>query len=818
MNEPRAHVVPLEVDRAIDQLCDEFEASWRAEHIPDIRSFLNRIDARYAGPLLRALLPLELAYRASRGEPLSLPHYAERWPEHGADVRRAFAEWEASRKPDAENATAPQHRSAGGDSGRVVRNGTPGDGTRDDDACESMPESIGRYRVIGKLGSGGQADVYRAVHPALEREVVIKLARRPLPDAPSRNENLVAEGKLLAGLKHPNVASVFDLDLYDGRPFLVMDYIRGCNLRQYVERQSIEPVEAALLVARLARAVAAAHARGVVHQDIKPENVIIDSEGKPRLIDFGFAAVRHAWQEDKAAPGSVVGTVAFMPPEQARGETSRIGPRTDVFALGAVLYDLLVGKAPFAANEFDEAWRRARQCEFDTAPLDRPGIPRSLRAICVKAMSAEPQARYTSAGELAADLQAVVDFPKRQRKRMAMAAVGIGSLLAVVLAGVLVWGPRDRDAGANGDMLKRAPDTVAGLSIADMDGHDDVGDGPPAQDAGPAIPDPLPATIPSEAAEDRSQRKPTTETPLAARIENSLGMEVVLIHPGTFTMGSEVDRPEGQSLEDDRYEPPTIEFAHANPDAIVPRNAHLLHRRGGRSWPAHRVQLTKPYYIGKQEVTQREWKAVMRDNPSQFQGRVDLPVHGVDRWEAIRFCYRLSVREQRIYRLPTEAEWEYACRGGVNTCFVTGDRITPEDARFSTDGPKPVGSFPPNAFGLHDMHGNVEEWVADFYMDYRAEAQIDPRGLFVDRELFDGMMGQFVRKVVFNISRGGNWASPPSEVTCHFRRPITPATMPRLSGNGFRVVLDPNLPFNSTIEDYDRLHPADDWEQTEIMK
>lgn len=816
MNEPRADVIPLEVDRTIDRLSDDFEASWRAGDAPQLSSFLGHIDTCYTGPLLRALLPLEFAYRASRGEALSQSHYAERWPEHRADVCRAFAEWETSCNRDAGNAKASQHHSVGGAPDEVVGKGIPGDRTRDE-ASASMPEWIGRYHVIGKLGSGGQADVYRAVHPALEREVVIKLARRPLPDDPSRNERLVAEGKLLAGLNHPNLAAVFDLDVFDGRPFLVMEYVCGCNLRQHLEQQAIESVEAALLVARLARAVSIAHARGIVHQDIKPENVIIDSEGKPRLIDFGFAAVHHAWQEDRAAPVSVAGTLAFMAPEQARGETSRIGPRSDVFALGAVLYYLLVGQAPFAAREFEEAWHRARRCEFDIAPLDRPDIPRSLRAICLQAMAAKPRARHSSAAELAADLQAVVDFPKRRQKRMVMAAIGIGSVLVFVLGSTFIWGRRDGDPAGNGGVVERAP-AAARLSIADMDGYDDVGYDAPAPDAGPSITDPVPATMPSEAAEVRSQRKLTTEVPLAAGVENSLGMELLLIHPGTFTMGSDVDRPEGQSLEDDRYEPPTVAFAKANPDAVVPKNAHLPHRRGGRSWPAHRVQITKPYYIGKYEVTQREWEALMRDNPSQFQGPSDLPVHGVDRWEAIRFCYRLSLREQRIYRLPTEAEWEYACRGGGNTCFATGEEITPDDACFSTDSPKPVGSFPPNAFRLHDMHGNVEEWVADFYMDYREESQIDPRGLFVDRELLDDIMGRIVRTVVFNISRGGNWASPPLELTGHFRKLITPATMPRLRGNGFRVVLDPNLPFNSTIEDYDRLHPADDWEQEQVMK
>src|SRR5262249_36951724 len=166
------------------------------------------------------------------------------------------------------------------------------------------------------------------------------------------------------------------------------------------------PRAAAALVARAARAVAAAHRRGVTHQDLKPRNILVDEARQPRVIDFGLARLRHAWRDEHVPDGLVSGTIAYLSPEQARGGNSRAGPRTDVFALGAVLYYLLVGRAPFAGDGFDDSLARARQGAFDRGALRRPGVPRRLEAICLRAMAAEPEGRYATADELAADLEA----------------------------------------------------------------------------------------------------------------------------------------------------------------------------------------------------------------------------------------------------------------------------------------------------------------------------------------------------------------------------------------------------------------------------
>jgi len=294
----------------------------------------------------------------------------------------------------------------------------------------SVPGNIGRYRVIGELDSGGQARVYRVAHPNLPLELVVKLAHRPTtPEGPDR-DRLVEEGKILAQLDHPNLARVVDLDFFEDRPFLVMEYVRGRNLRQRVEEQPPGSRQAAVLLAKVARAMASAHARGVLHLDLKPGNVVIDASGEPRIIDFGVGQIRDAWAHDAAEPDTIAGTPRYMAPEQARGEPA--DARSDVFALGALLYHLLTGQAPFAADSARESLALAARGEFDAHALRAAAAPAGLERICRRAMQADPADRYASAAELADDLEAFV----RRPKRLAITAAAAG---CIFLAALAVW-------------------------------------------------------------------------------------------------------------------------------------------------------------------------------------------------------------------------------------------------------------------------------------------------------------------------------------------------------------------------------------------
>ena len=303
----------------------------------------------------------------------------------------------------------------------------------DADRC---PGTIGKYFIVGPLGQGAQATTYRALHPELHTELVVKYAKNEMSGGliPARTL-LLQEGRALARLDHPNIARIYDLDFHDSRPFLVLEYHAGVNLEQLVAHRKLSPRQAVALLLPLAHALGAAHRLGIVHQDVKPANILIDETGKPFLLDFGLARMMDAWSLGAEQPSG--GTLVYMSPEQARGQRDKVGPASDIFSLGAVLYFLLTGSQPFAAADPHEARKRAGRCDFDRAALRRKGIPRSLAAICLRAMDPESGRRYASADEMAADLQR---FQRRPRRLAAAAALGVAvAILIAAVALAYLW-------------------------------------------------------------------------------------------------------------------------------------------------------------------------------------------------------------------------------------------------------------------------------------------------------------------------------------------------------------------------------------------
>lgn len=301
-----------------------------------------------------------------------------------------------------------------------------------DHPAERFLPAIGKYLIVGRLGVGGQAEVFRAIHPALQKELVIKLGRQCLGTRDEARERIVAEGRLLAELDQPGLARVYDLDFHQNRPFLVMELVRGRNLAQVAHDAPFSPRRAIAMVAALARAIDTAHRKGVIHQDIKPENILLDEDGSPWIVDFGMARLRDAWSTEANDVGTISGTVEYMAPEQARGEIKNITPRTDVFALGAVLYFLLVGEAPYEGEDRKQCLRRAQSCDFDHAAIRASGAPADLANVCLTAMASQPENRYASAIHMAEALERTLARRSLMPRR--------GALICAVLAAGLFLG------------------------------------------------------------------------------------------------------------------------------------------------------------------------------------------------------------------------------------------------------------------------------------------------------------------------------------------------------------------------------------------
>jgi serine/threonine protein kinase len=303
-----------------------------------------------------------------------------------------------------------------------------------------LPDQIGGYKVVARLDSGGQAELFRVNDPLLARELALKLGRKPLDvDSPAERDALVREARTLAALRHDGLVNIHALGfLDDGRPYLVLDLVLGANLADHVGAGRLEPRRAAGVVERLAQVVEYLHARGVVHRDIKPRNVMIDEHGRPRLIDLGLAWLQYAWAPEPER--SWGGTPAYLAPEQARGEDERVGRATDIFGLGGVLFFLLTGRALYEGANSGEVLARARRGEYDAKALEDTAAPQQLKDICKRALALDPADRYFSAGDLASDLKRFLeDAPEPDLSGgIPRWMVFVGSALAVFIV-FAIW-------------------------------------------------------------------------------------------------------------------------------------------------------------------------------------------------------------------------------------------------------------------------------------------------------------------------------------------------------------------------------------------
>src|SRR3954469_20739436 len=318
------------------------------------------------------------------------------------------------------------------------------------------------YEVQGELGRGGMGVVYRAWHLRLDRPVALKMLLVGPFARPKERERFLREAQALAALEHPNIVQVYEFGDLDGLPYFTMEYVRGGSLALKLSGTPLPTREAAALSATLAEAVQAAHQGGIIHRDLKPANVLLTAAGTPKIGDFGLAR-RLDGGAGATRTGTALGTPSYMAPEQARGERGAAEPPVDIYALGAILYELLTGRPPFRAGSVEETMRQILSEEPVAPSRLNASVPRDLETICLKCLHKEPHLRYVSAAALAEDLhhflrgEAITARPERWLGRLARrvrrrpvfsAAVAAGTLAMVGLVGGGLWLISERAADA----------------------------------------------------------------------------------------------------------------------------------------------------------------------------------------------------------------------------------------------------------------------------------------------------------------------------------------------------------------------------------
>jgi serine/threonine-protein kinase len=310
------------------------------------------------------------------------------------------------------------------------------------------------YHIEGVVASGGMGVVYRARHLTLNRGVAIKMLLAGGYAGPNELERFKREAESIAALCHPNIVQVFDAGECDGHPYFVMEFVEGGTLAQRLDGRPLRPREAAGDVATLARAVHAAHAGGIMHRDLKPGNILIALDGTLKIADFGLA--RRSDQPDPSAPltitGVHLGTPSYMSPEQAAGAATAFCPLIDIYALGAILYEMLTGRPPFRGESAAETERQVLHDEPVPPARLNPRVPRDLQTICLTCLQKDPARRYGSAADLADDLERFlggnaiharpVGAAERAVKwcRRRPTAAAVVAISAVALAGAVLGG------------------------------------------------------------------------------------------------------------------------------------------------------------------------------------------------------------------------------------------------------------------------------------------------------------------------------------------------------------------------------------------
>jgi serine/threonine-protein kinase len=399
----------IERDRLIHRLCEQFEREWRSENRPSVEHFLTHADAGARGALLEELVILELELRRTAGENPALSEYLKRFPDDARHVSAAYSLSADTVQPVEARGDSPVVTPTNADLETPTLLPPRMAGQAMHAPCPPPIESVGEYVVLAEIARGGMGIVFKAHDKRLKRTVAIKMMLSGQMATEEERERFRREAELAANLDHANIVPIFEVAEHQGCPFFSMKYIDGESLSKRIKRRqsgdsAYSPAAAARLICSIARAVQYAHEKGFLHCDLKPSNILLDRDGRPLITDFGLAR-RTNVDSSLTISGAILGTPSYMAPEQATGSRKQLTEKTDVYGLGAILYELLTGRAPFRRETIMETVMDVLERD-PAAPRElRPDVPPELETICLRCLEKAPADRYPSAAALADEVE-----------------------------------------------------------------------------------------------------------------------------------------------------------------------------------------------------------------------------------------------------------------------------------------------------------------------------------------------------------------------------------------------------------------------------
>ena len=602
------------------------------------------------------------------------------------------------------------------DNERTIRvgdiNDIPTPGTGD----SAVLGRIDQYELLRELGGGGFGTVFLAKDTISGTVVAVKGLPPIVKNNREELENIRRNFALVGKLTHTNIAKMLvlhpakcveyanqdvkqKLRVSTSDYLMVMEYAPGATIskwRQQFPDGKVPVARAIDIVRQIASALDYAHSRKIIHRDIKPANVMVETldEGSEtvRVLDFGLAAeVRSSVARISQEVRDKSGTRPYMAPEQWQG--GRQGPATDQYALAALFHELVIGEAPFA-SVFETGDPLIMMNVVGRERFVTPKeLPRHIRRALKKALSKKPQDRFRTCGEFVDALQT------GGRKWLPICV--LGSLAAVAVVASVLFAVRTSHVKTNAPVTSVIPDPPAPIVETPVPAKPVIPDPPvtmvetevpvtpvvPADvQAPPVLPD-KPARVKDEPLTvDELERLDTSAlsagTVKTVMTKSGLKFNLVWCPPGRFMIGSPINE----------------------------------HGRGKHEECAHEVVIENGFWIGQYEVSYALWLPLMEnfrkgDHNKNVADQTMSPVWDISRNDCLEFTCRLNVENgTRGFRLPTEMEWEYACRSGTSTAYNFGDSATAGDVTFDSRSPSRFGLHKPNAWGIYDMHGNIAEW------------------------------------------------------------------------------------------------------------